>query len=261
VLRTPSRLADLQGSTRRAPASVSRGPGAAGGLVTTAQSESSSDDRLGSWVPFMLTRARAHNSRPHFGERPQLPHTGPAPPRRRGSGSGPELPGRRGVRVSAGGLRRSGTVRPATMRSVSATRAGIASAGWQQVKISRRRSSSMGPAGSGGSPFSFGFDPLGCPSWAAAHPCYERLHPDPTPPPGCLSRTVWYAALEPDGVTPVLVSGGGARSAAALSLSPLRPAAGAARCHRLDAIVDILVPARRWRDQPRARMVPSSPTA
>src|SRR5207245_10380472 len=30
VLRTPSRLADLQGSTQRAPASVSRGPGAAG---------------------------------------------------------------------------------------------------------------------------------------------------------------------------------------------------------------------------------------
>jgi hypothetical protein len=49
------------------------------------------------------------------------------------------------------------------------------------------------------------------------------------------------AALELDGVTPVLVSGGDARSAAALSLSPLRPAAGAARCHRLDAIVDILV--------------------
>ena len=49
------------------------------------------------------------------------------------------------------------------------------------------------------------------------------------------------AALELDGVTPVLVSGGGARSAAAQSLPPLRPAAGAARCHRMVAIVDILV--------------------
>src|ERR1700730_5648814 len=42
------------------------------------------------------------------------------------------------------------------------------------------------------------FAPLGSPSWAAAHPCYERLHPDPTTPPGFLSRTVWYAALELD---------------------------------------------------------------
>src|SRR6185312_9041378 len=25
--------------------------------------------------------------------------------------------------------------------------------------------------------------------WAAAHPCYEHPCPDPTPPPGCLSRT------------------------------------------------------------------------
>jgi hypothetical protein len=25
---------------------------------------------------------------------------------------------------------------------------------------------------------------LGCPSWAASHPCYEHLSPDPTPPPG-----------------------------------------------------------------------------
>jgi|HubBroStandDraft_3_1064219.scaffolds.fasta_scaffold00110_14 hypothetical protein len=45
----------------------------------------------------------------------------------------------------------SGTVRPATMRSVSATRVSIASAGWQQVKISRSRSSSMGPRSPGGS--------------------------------------------------------------------------------------------------------------
>ncbi len=51
----------------------------------------------------------------------------------------------------------SGTVRPATMRSVSATRDSIASAGWQQVKISRSRTSSMvslvstAPSGSGGS--------------------------------------------------------------------------------------------------------------
>ncbi len=69
------------------------------------------------------------------------------------------------------------------------------------------------------------------------------------------------AALELDGVTPVLVSGGGARSAAALSLSPLLPAAGAARCHRLDAIVDILVTGAALADRRRARMVPSSPTA
>jgi hypothetical protein len=30
---------------------------------------------------------------------------------------------------------------------------------------------------------------LGRPSWAAAHPYYEHLCPDPTPPPGFLSRT------------------------------------------------------------------------
>jgi len=46
----------------------------------------------------------------------------------------------------------SATVRPATMRNVSATRVSIASAGWQQVKISRSRSSPMAPRGSGGSP-------------------------------------------------------------------------------------------------------------
>src|SRR5215218_1197781 len=27
---------------------------------------------------------------------------------------------------------------------------------------------------------------LGAPSWAASHPCYEHLCPDPTPPPGFL---------------------------------------------------------------------------
>ena len=43
----------------------------------------------------------------------------------------------------------SGTVRPPTMRSVRAIRASIASAGWQQMKISRSRSSSMTPSGSG----------------------------------------------------------------------------------------------------------------
>src|SRR5207245_1658671 len=37
---------------------------------------------------------------------------------------------------------------------------------------------------------------LGRPSWAAAHPYYEHLCPDPTPPPGFLSRTFWYAGCE-----------------------------------------------------------------
>src|SRR5712692_1235371 len=44
-------------------------------------------------------------------------------------------------------------------------------------------------------PFSFSLVPLGRPSWAASHPCYEHLSPDPTPPPGFLSRTFWYAGL------------------------------------------------------------------
>ena len=45
----------------------------------------------------------------------------------------------------------SATVRPPTMCRVSATRVSIASAGWQQVKISLSRSSSMAPTGSGAS--------------------------------------------------------------------------------------------------------------
>jgi hypothetical protein len=69
-------------------------------------------------------------------------------------------------------------------------------------------------------PFSLGlpsFDPTGprCPShrsqqspsgrisgglvtppWAASHPCYERLSPDPTPPPRWLSRTFRYAGSQ-----------------------------------------------------------------
>src|SRR5260221_12522516 len=45
-------------------------------------------------------------------------------------------------------------------------------------------------------PISFGFVPLGRPSWAASHPCYEHLCHDPTPPPGCLSRTFWYAGCK-----------------------------------------------------------------
>ena len=44
----------------------------------------------------------------------------------------------------------SGTVRPPSRRRVSATRASGARAGWQQVKISRSRSSSTGPVGSWG---------------------------------------------------------------------------------------------------------------
>ena len=39
------------------------------------------------------------------------------------------------------------------MRSVSATRASIANAGWQHVKTSRRRSSSMAPGGCAGSSY------------------------------------------------------------------------------------------------------------
>src|SRR6267154_328311 len=43
------------------------------------------------------------------------------------------------------------------------------------------------------------FAPLVRLSRAAAHPGYERLHPDPTPPPGFLSRTVWYAGCKRSG--------------------------------------------------------------
>src|SRR6266699_1728806 len=40
---------------------------------------------------------------------------------------------------------------------------------------------------------------LGRPSWAASHPCYEQLCLDPTPPPGFLSRTFWYAGCKRSG--------------------------------------------------------------
>jgi len=45
----------------------------------------------------------------------------------------------------------SAVATPHTSRSVSAIWASCASAGWQQVKTSRSRSSGIGPAGSGGS--------------------------------------------------------------------------------------------------------------
>ena len=44
-----------------------------GGLVTTALGKSPPDHRLGSRLPLILTRARAHNSRGTAGEHPQLP--------------------------------------------------------------------------------------------------------------------------------------------------------------------------------------------
>ena len=44
----------------------------------------------------------------------------------------------------------SAVLRPPRLRRVSATRASIASAGWQQVKISRRRSSAISPSPSPG---------------------------------------------------------------------------------------------------------------
>ncbi len=75
VLRMPSRLADLEGSTQRASTSDSRGPGAAGGWAGDhGTRKSSSDDWFGSKVPLMLTRARAHNSRPHYGRTSSMPH-------------------------------------------------------------------------------------------------------------------------------------------------------------------------------------------
>src|SRR5258705_13251903 len=39
-------------------------------------------------------------------------------------------------------------------------------------------------------PFSLGLSPVGRPSLAASHHNYERLRPDPTSPPGLLSRPV-----------------------------------------------------------------------
>jgi hypothetical protein len=68
VLRTPSRLADLQGSAQRTSTGVSRGPGAAGGWADdhgTGKAIAGQPVRFS--VPFMLTRARAHNSPPPCG--------------------------------------------------------------------------------------------------------------------------------------------------------------------------------------------------
>src|SRR5216683_2412395 len=38
--------------------------------------------------------------------------------------------------------------------------------------------------------------PFGRPSWGTAHPYYEQLCPDPTPPPGFLSKTFRYSGCE-----------------------------------------------------------------
>ena len=56
--------------------------------------------------------------------------------------------------------------------------------------------------------------------------------------PGAMTQAAGpgTAAVELDRVTQVLVSDGGARSAAQPVAFALLPAAGAARCHRLDAI-------------------------
>ncbi len=72
MLRTPSRLADLRGSTQRASAGVSQGPGAAGGW---AGDHGTGKVAVGRPVQFsgtspISTRAREHNSRP-VARRPQ----------------------------------------------------------------------------------------------------------------------------------------------------------------------------------------------
>ena len=68
VLRTPSRLADLQGSTQRASISATCSPGAAG---RWAGDHGTGKVVVGRPARFLgtvhVTRARAHNSRPHSG--------------------------------------------------------------------------------------------------------------------------------------------------------------------------------------------------
>jgi hypothetical protein len=48
---------------------------------------------------------------------------------------------------------------------------------------------------------------LGRPSWAASHPCYEHLCRDPTPPPGFLSRTFWYAGCKRSDIAGITTGG------------------------------------------------------
>jgi hypothetical protein len=65
VLRAPSRIADLRGSTQRASAGVSRGPGAAGGWAGGHSLEKVVVGRVQlSGTSFISTRVTEHNSRP-----------------------------------------------------------------------------------------------------------------------------------------------------------------------------------------------------
>jgi hypothetical protein len=73
--RASLRISDDQRSGPRQASHVDPEP-PMGGLATTPRGKSSSDDRIGSRVPLMLTHSRAQNSRPYGGSCPQLPLTG-----------------------------------------------------------------------------------------------------------------------------------------------------------------------------------------